>query len=238
MCSDFDETSNFWLVVSHRLQSMKACIAKKPDWRTGAAGDIRRPGSAGMMPVNSSGMGGMPGIGNNHESQLMGNGPMGAGGMSMSNGPLGNNQLGNGGMQPNSMGGMHMNNHASMGNGLMPGNSLGGGIGGGMPMGGGMRTTSMGMGSLPNGYMGGSGGGSLMGNGGVGMHQMNMGGGGDANSMLPSSSMPQGNNMQPGSLLQGVQSPRLLASAPASISCPPTKSKLPSTSTSMAEWVK
>lgn len=181
-------------------------------------GDIRRPGSAGMMPVNSSSMGGMPGMGNAHDNQLMGNGPMGGGGMSMSNGPLGGNgQLGSAGMQPNSMGGMHMNSHGPMGNGLMPGNSLGGGIGGGMPMGGGMRGASMGMGGLPNGYMGGSSSGGLMSNGGVGMHQVNMGGGGDGSGMLPSSSMPQGNNMQPGPLLQGEQpSSRFIISLSAS----------------------
>ena len=160
----------------------------------GCAGDGRRPGSAGMMPVNSSSMGGMSMMGNGHDNQLIGNGPMGGGGMSMSNGPMGG-----GGVPPGpSMGPMHINSHQP--NGMMPG-SIGAGMGGGMPMEAvRMRSASMGMGNMPNGYIGNNGSG-MMGNGSMSMHQMNMGGGNDG--MLPSSSMPQGNSMQQGLLLQG-----------------------------------
>lgn len=155
------------------------------------------------MPVNSSGMAGMGMMPNGHENQLMGSGPFGNGGMSMSNGPMGN-----GGMPPGSMGSMHMSSHQP--NGMMPGNLGSGGMGGGMPMGGGMRNVSTGMNAMPNGYMAGGSSGGMMGNGGMHMHQMNMGGSGGDNNMMPSTSMPQGNSMQPGPLLPGQSSLCLL----------------------------
>lgn len=159
-----------------------------------------------MVPINGPAMPSMGMMGNGPESGLMPNGAMSSShsgnnglGLGMMNGPVGNGtlggQMGNGGMQMNSM---HMNGHGPLANGMMPDGGMGGGLGMANPM----RSGPIGMGGLPNGYMAGNAAGNgLMGNSGMSMHQMNMG---SSDNMMPSSSMPQGNSMQPGSILQGA----------------------------------